>query len=110
MQLRIGLILCVLTAFSQTFFFIMQTIFPYVLAGCAGVFLSIYMIYAIKRTDCHVSNEFLCYFMAYQVASIWGIWYWYTIAYNLLHILLQSLFLVVASCGVYFSRELTNSI
>jgi hypothetical protein len=105
-QTRLGIGLSLSAAFGESLLIIMSLEFPYFLIGCVGVFVTLFLTFSMKELGPTRSTTYLTYFMTYQVASIWAIYYWTVEDYQWLNILVYTLFLFTATVGAICSYRL----
>ncbi len=105
-QTRLGMVLSLSAAFGQSLLILLSLEFPYLIIGCIGIFVTIYLTFSMKHLGPTDSATYVTYFMTYQVASIWCIYYWTEEDYQLQKILIHSVFLCTATLGVICSYHL----
>jgi hypothetical protein len=103
MDMYVSIFVCLLCSFSQSLLGILYVSFPYLIGCCIGVFLSIFFVICFKDSYIHRFQLLLSFFMLQQIASIWAIFYWFKMEYQLSFILVNSFFLFTGTIGAYMS-------
>jgi hypothetical protein len=107
---RLTIIVCLIAAFSQSLIGAMFLPLPYLVVPCLGILFSIFFVLAIKNMYTNMPSHLLFFFLFQQVASLWAIYYWYEVSYDVMYISVHSWFLFTSFVGSLASYRLTELI
>lgn len=107
---RLTIMVCLIATFSQSLIGAMFLPFPYLILSCIGIFFSLFFVFSSRQMYTSMPSHLLLFFLFQQVVSLWSIYYWYDISYDVLYIILHSWFLFTSSVGSLVSYRLTELI
>ena len=107
---RLTVMVCLIAAFSQSLIGAMFLPFPYLILSCIGIFFSLFFVFSSRQMYTSMPSHLLLFFLFQQVASLWSIYYWYDISYDVTYIILHAWFLFTSSVGSLVSYRLTELI
>jgi hypothetical protein len=105
---RVGIIVCLLHALSQSLFGVFYLSYPYQIGASIGAFFSTFFICHSRYMGNVLSDYLLWFFIAQQVVSTYAIIYGFSENETILFIIGQSYFLIIATFGVCFSYRFTE--
>lgn len=108
MDCCVGLLICLIHAFSQSVLGVMYLPIPFLFVPCTGIFLSIYYTYSIRTIDHAQSQQLMLYFMVQQFYNVYFLVSRDVPLKDALVIALDVYFLVTASCGVCLAYHMSQ--
>lgn len=103
---RLTVFVCFLASFSQSLLGTMIVPFPYILLPCLGIFFTLYFVFTTKDATRETAGHYLWFFLAQQVCSLWGLYYWFVTEYDVIRTCVSAFFLFTATVGALTSYRL----
>ena len=105
-DVRLGIIVCILHAFSQSILGVLYVSFPYLIGPSLGIFFSIFFTFQIRHLGSQLSDYLFWFFTAQQIGSVYAIIYGVSMMESILFVATNCYFLFTATFGVCFSYRL----
>jgi hypothetical protein len=106
LDVRLGIMLCLIHTFSQSIIGAMYVSFPYIIVPCLGIFFSIFYILQMRERSNQISSYLLLLFLSEEFISIYAILYGISKSETLFFMILHGYFLLSSTLGVCFSYRL----
>jgi len=103
---RLTILVCFTASFSQSLLGIMYVSFPYLLLPCLGLFFTLFFVLTAKTATQETAGYYLWFFLVQQVCSLWGFYYWFAVAYDIVMVCLCAFFFFMGLLGVLTSHRL----
>ena len=103
---RLTLFVCFIAAFSQSLLGIMYVAFPYLLLPSLGLSFTLFFVLTAKTATRDTAGYYLWFFLAQQVCSLWGFYYWFAVVYDVVMVCLCAFFFLTGLVGVLTSHRL----
>jgi len=106
MDVRVGILICLIHTFSQSIIGAIYIYYPYIIVPSLGIFFSIFFIFQMKEIGKPNSLQLLLLFLSQEFISIYVLLYGLSENESILFMIIHSYFLVVSTLGVCFSYRL----
>jgi len=80
--------------------------FPYLLLPSLGLFFTLFFVLTARTATRETAEYYLWFFLAQQVCSICGTYYWFAVVYDVVMVCLCAFFFVTGLIGVLTSHRL----
>ena len=106
LDVRFGIMICLIHTFSQSMIGVIYVSFPYIIVPSLGIFFSIFFIFQMKEIDKPIDLQLLLLFLSQEFISIYVLLYGLSENESIFFMIIHSYFLVVSTLGVCFSYRL----
>ena len=102
----LGLLICFISAFSQSLLGAIFLPFPYLLLPCLGIFLGVFFTLSLKNDFINRSSFVMGFFILQQICSLYAIMSLFPMEITMIDIILNSFFLGTGTLGVLLTYHL----